>query len=297
LAVKWDDVHAVARLENEPRQMYELSKKRQRLLGDSEGKKVQIYEYAKDRLATARRFDLRYILAILASSFGKRFLLLNSRDENIMSVRGDGESAKSRIYPDDLKEFPIKDISLREQEPFIEKVDFLLAENWKIHDHTRQGHKIKFNYLEDDIAIEIDFPNLFDGLRLPCWNFLDAEPHRFEVIGDRSEAIGRIKQKNTSIYHRINNREKPLLRSDSEAVLNFLARYLPRYEKQGLTWSDLLERGRIPKKDEDIDRIFQERERLEQEIRDSIAALRQAYRELDTMVARLYGAEPETPPS
>ncbi|MDJ0662686.1 MAG: N-6 DNA methylase [Crocosphaera sp.] len=133
MGVRWDHVYEIKRLETERRQMYEISKKRQRLLGDSPGKKIQIYEYAKDKVETAKKFDLRYIVAILASSFGKRFLLFNNRDENIMSVNSETQKAKSRIYPDDLKEFPIKNIALDDQKPFIERVDNLITWNWELY--------------------------------------------------------------------------------------------------------------------------------------------------------------------
>ncbi|WP_287129658.1 class I SAM-dependent DNA methyltransferase [Candidatus Cyanaurora vandensis] len=138
--VRWDAVIGITRLKTAKRQMYELSKKRQK--GLEEGKKVQIYEQAERQAQLALRFDLRYIAALLASSFGKKLLAENNRDENIMTVSADGSTSKSRIYPDDLKEFPVKDISLVQQQPFIELVDQLVQRNWDLYALTQQGYKL-----------------------------------------------------------------------------------------------------------------------------------------------------------
>ncbi|MFM6451258.1 MAG: Eco57I restriction-modification methylase domain-containing protein, partial [Planktothrix sp.] len=144
--IKWDTVFQIKRLANERRQMYEFSKKQQRILGEGKGKKVKIYEYAQQQANFSKNFDLRYIVAILASDCGKRFLLENNRDENIMRAGSDGKPAKSRIYPDDLKEFPIKNISLEKQQPLIDCVDILVEGNWEIYQYCQEGHQIKFDY-------------------------------------------------------------------------------------------------------------------------------------------------------
>lgn len=59
-------------------------------------------------------FDLRYLLAILNSAFGKSYLI---------SVR----RSQVGFYPDDLKQLPIKRISLPAQQAFIDKVTALNA--------------------------------------------------------------------------------------------------------------------------------------------------------------------------
>ncbi|OBQ37963.1 MAG: hypothetical protein AN485_08530, partial [Anabaena sp. MDT14b] len=248
ICVRWDDVYKVKRLEKEKRQMYELSKKRQKLIGDGKGKKLQIYQYAEEKIKIAEKFDLRYIAAILASSFGKRFLLLNNRDENIMSVNSETQIAKSRIYPDDLKEFPIKNISLEEQQPFIDYVNHLIESNWNLYTLTQLGHKIKFDYSDSDPTIEVNFRQVFENLNLPCWNFLNAEPHRFEIIGERNQTITKIKIKDDKLL----NVRQELIFSESTIVLEFLKIYLQQYEKRGLTWTDLIQEGKIPKTDEYI---------------------------------------------
>jgi hypothetical protein len=284
IAVRWDLAGKIKRLENEPRQMYELSKKQQRLLGDAKGKKVQVYEYAQQKAKLAKNFDLRYITAILASSFGKRFLQFNNRDENIMTVSRSGSLPKSRIYPDDIKEFPIKNISLAEQQPFIERVNSLIEYNWNLTEFSTLGDKIKFDYDDNEPLVEVRFLRVFNSLNIACWNFLNAEPQRFEVIGDRDRPISKIKVKNDTI---LNGGDK-LLRSDSPLVLDYLEQYLSQYEKRGLTWINLLTEGKIPKTDADIERIFAEQDRLALEIRQKIADIRCIYKELDEMVNRLY---------
>jgi len=285
ICISWDSICAIQHLENEPRQMYELSKKQQRLLGDAKGKKVQVYKYAQQRATLAKNFDLRYIAAILASSFGKRFLQFNNRDENIMTVNRGGSLPKSRIYPDDLKEFPIKNISLAKQKPFIERVNSLIEYNWNLTDFSNLGDKIKFGYDDNEPVIEVKFLRVFNSLDIACWNFLNAEPQRFEVIGDRDRPISKIKVKNDTI---LNGREE-LLRSDSSLVLSYLEHYLSQYEKRGLTWINLLTEGKIPKTDADIERIFAEQDRLAREIRQKIDDIRSMYQKLDEMVNRLYG--------
>lgn len=284
ICVRWDQVYSIKRLASEKRQMYEISKKQQKLLGDSSGKKIQIYEYAKDKVKLAKQFDLRYIAAILSSSFGKRFLLLNNRDENIMTVGNENKMPKSRIYPDDLKEFPIKNITPKKQLPFIERVNALIQWNWELSDLNNSGHTIKFSVNDTEPTIKIDFLQMFNQLNLPCWNFLNAEPQRFEVIGDRAQGINRIKLQNNLIF----NGKEEFIQSDSLMVLEFLKNYLPQYEKRGLTWTNLLSEGKIPKTDADIQRIFTEQENLKNEIQHKIESIRQTYKELDEMVTKLY---------
>ena len=284
ICVRWDDVYAIKRLENEARQMYEFSKKYQRQLGDSKGKKVKLYDRAREQANLSKKFDLRYIAAILASSFGKRFLLENNRDENIMTT-SPGKLPKSRIYPDDLKEFPIKNISLKKQQPFIEKVDLLITGNWEIYHWMQQGHKIKFNYHDDSCQIEINFLEVLGRINPPCWNFFNAVPQRFEVIGDRTLTLSKIKIKENKL---LIGRNETLLQSDSPLVLRYLENYLPQFENRGLAWQNLLNLGQIPKTDSDIASLFAECDRLKQEIQQKIATLRQTYQALDEMVNRLY---------
>jgi len=287
IAVRWDFVSGINRLEREPRQMYELSKKQQRILGEAKGKKIQVYKYAQQKANLARNFDLRYIAAVLNSSFGKTSLQLNNRDENIMSVARDGSLPKSRIYPDDIKEFPIKIIDLECQQPFVERVNHLIEWNWELTELNYLGDVVKFKHDDGEPVIHVEFLRVFKALNLSCWSFLNAEPQRFEVIGDRQQPITKIKIKNNKL---LNGRDE-LLHSDSALVLAFLQHYLLQYEKRGLTWTDLLEEGRIPKTDEDIQRIFAERDRLAAEIRQKIEAIRRVYKELDEMVNQLYGIE------
>jgi hypothetical protein len=107
---------------------------------------------------------------------------------------------------------------------------------------------------------------------------------RFEVIGDRAQRINKIKLQNNLIF----NGKEEFIQSDSPIVLEFLKNYLPQYEKRGLTWTNLLTEGKIPKTDTDIQLIFTEQENLKNEIQQKIENIRQTYRELDKMVTKLY---------
>ncbi len=283
ICVKWEDVYRIKRLEDEPRQMYEFSKKYQRNLGDGQGKKVKIFDRAKQQASLSKKFDLRYVAAILASSFGKRFLLENNRDENIMTTTV-GKPAKSRIYPDDLKEFPIKNISLKKQQPFIEAVDNLITWNWEIHELVNMGHKIQFNYRNDSIKIEVNFFTVLESVNPPSWDFVSAESVNFEVIGDYNQLISKVKVSDNKLL--LGRTE--LLLSDSPLVLEYLKNYLPKFADCGFTWQSLLDEGKIPKTDDDIARVFAERDRLTAEIKQKIEDIREAYEELDEMVNKLY---------
>jgi hypothetical protein len=285
ICVRWDDVYKIKRLIDEPRQMYEYSKKYQRSLGDGIGKKVKVFDRAKEQATLAKKFDLRYISAILASSFGKRFLLENNRDENIMTTVA-GKPAKSRIYPDDLKEFPIKNITLKRQQTFIDRVDNLIAWNWEIYNLRQLGYEINFKYDRNEPKIEVDFLKVLAQINPSSWSFFNAEPQRFEVIGDRNEQITKVKIKDDKL---IIGRNSELLQSDSPLVLEYLKRYLPQFESRGRTWQNLLTDGKIPKTDSDIASVFAECDRLTAEIRQKIEDIRDTYEELDEMVNKLYG--------
>jgi len=263
--------------------MYEFSKKYQRTLGDEKGKKVKVYDRAKQQATLSKKFDLRYITAILASSFGKRFLLENNRDENIMTTSV-GKPAKSRIYPDDLKEFPIKNISLKKQQPFIEYVDNLIAWNWEIHELVKTGHEIQFSHQNDNIKIEVDFFKVLELINPPSRNFGRAESISFEVIGDYDQLISKVRIDDNKLL--LGRTE--LLKSDSPLVLEYLKYYLRKFEDCGFTWQSLLKEGKIPENDTDIERVFAERYRLTSEIREKIEIIRHTYQELDEMIKELY---------
>jgi hypothetical protein len=62
------------------------------------------------------KFDLKYLLAILNSSFAMKYL------NNIRRHR-----LENYFYPDDFRKLPIADISIKEQKPFVELVDKILS--------------------------------------------------------------------------------------------------------------------------------------------------------------------------
>jgi hypothetical protein len=78
------------------------------------------------------------------------------------------------------------------------------------------------------------------------------------------------------------------LQSDSPLVLRYLEKYLPPFENCGLAWQNLLDRGQIPKTDQDIAILFSECDHLKQEIQQKIERIRLTYQELDEMVNTLY---------
>ena len=57
-------------------------------------------------------------------------------------------------------------------------------------------------------------------------------------------------------------------------VKAFLKIYLKQYEKRGLTWTDLIQEGKIPKTDEYIQQIFDQCTRLQTAITDTISDIR-----------------------
>ena len=191
---------------------------------------------------------------------------------------------RNEVFSDDLRKIPIKIISLKRQQLFIKRVDNLITWNWEIYELVQSGHKIEFDYQQKEPKIEINFLRIFEQINPSCWDFLDAEPQRFEVIGDRAQGINKIKLQNNLIF----NGKEEFIQSDSLMVLEFLKNYLLQYEKRGLTWTNLLSEGKIPKTDADIQRIFTEQENLKNEIQHKIENIRQTYRELDEMVTKLY---------
>jgi adenine-specific DNA-methyltransferase len=69
----------------------------------------------EQREETSRQFNLKYVLAIMNSSFAREWLKSKRR-------------SKMHIYPDDWKQLPIAPISLEAQKEFVELVDKILAE-------------------------------------------------------------------------------------------------------------------------------------------------------------------------
>jgi type I restriction-modification system DNA methylase subunit len=69
----------------------------------------------ESREKLSAEFSLKYLLAIMNSSFAKQFL---------KKIR----QSKIDIYPDEWKRLPIAPIALEAQQPFVEKVDAILGE-------------------------------------------------------------------------------------------------------------------------------------------------------------------------
>jgi hypothetical protein len=222
---------------------------------------------------TAKKFSLQYIAAVLSSKIIQSFF-----DSISTGTRSD-------IMPDDLRKIPIKNITLRKQQPFIERVDNLIAWNWEIYNWRNLGYRIDFKYDSNEPRININFLLVLAQINPVSWNFFNAEPQRFEVIGDRNEQISKVKIKDGKL---IIGRNSELLQSNSPLVLEYLRRYLPQFENRGWNWQRLLTEGKIPKTDADIERVFAECDRLTSEIRQKIENIRDTYQELDAMVNKLY---------
>ncbi len=195
----------------------------------------------KRKSPTSLKYGLAYLLAIINSSWADNFL------KNItISARA------GRFHPDDFRKLPIKVISLEEQQIFIEQTNKLLAWNWELYHLRQSGAVIKFDYDDKTPVVKVDFLQIFAKLRLPSWNFLNAENFHFEVIGNRNQPLSRLRIKDNVLF----NGREALLRSDSLLVLDYLKYYLPQFIPQARTWTDLLTIGTIPKTEASIQQLF-----------------------------------------
>lgn len=84
------------------------------------------------------------------------------------------------------------------------------------------------------------------------------------------------------------NGKDALIVSSSTKVLKYLKEYLLQLEGKGLNWSQLLEKGKIPKTDESIEAIFRQTDILTQEIQQKVAFTQKTYKSLNKMVKNLY---------
>ena len=231
-------------------------------------------DLARANKKISQRFSLQYIAAILNSSFMKTF------------IEAIGVGTREETFSDDLRKIPIKNITLRKQQPFIDRVDSLIAWNWEIYEWRKLGYEIEFKYDDQEPRIRVDFLRVLEQINPSSWSFFNAEPQRVEVIGDRHELISKVKIRGDKL---IIGRNSELLQSSSPLVLEYLRRYLPQFENRGRTWQNLMSEGKIPKTDADIERVFGECDRLTAEIRQKITDIRNTYQELDQMVNKLYG--------
>ena len=106
----------------------------------------------------SENFDLKYILAVLNSSLASLYL------NNIRRHR-----LENYFYPDDLRKLPIADISLKEQEPFINLVE-------KICSITKEG-----DYLENAVkqAKVREYKKRIDKL---TYKLYDLTPEEIAIV-------------------------------------------------------------------------------------------------------------------
>jgi len=71
--------------------------------------------------ALSKQYDLKYLLALMNSTFASKWLLARRR-------------SKLHVYPDDWKTFPVPPIAAEQQQEFVKLVDVILAEIRK-HGH------------------------------------------------------------------------------------------------------------------------------------------------------------------
>jgi len=229
----------------------------------------------KENKKLSKKFSLQYLVAVLSSNLIQEFF-------NSIST-----GTRQDIMPDDLRKIPIKNITLKKQQPFTERVDTLIAGNWEMYELRQQGHRIIFDYNGAEPKVEINFLLTLQQLKLTNWSFLDSEPQRFEIIGDRNSLVTKIRIKDDTLYFG----KEAFLKSVSPLVLEYLMHYLPQFADKARTWTSLLSEGKIPKTDASITYIFEECDRLRNEILNKIVQIRQTYQELDRMVNNLYGVK------
>ena len=95
----------------------------------------------------SERFDLKYILAILNSSLASLYL------NNIRRHR-----LENYFYPDDLRKLPVADISLKEQEPFInlvEKICSVTKEGDYVDDAVKQAKVREYKRRIDQLVYKL----------------------------------------------------------------------------------------------------------------------------------------------
>lgn len=107
--------------------------------------------------------NLKYILAIINSSLLSYYFLLNTAK----SVR----KMFPKIILNDLRQFPIKAISLSDQQPFIEKADIMLAKNKELQELKADF----FNFFKNELTPQKT------SKKLENWNELDWQLFKKEM--------------------------------------------------------------------------------------------------------------------
>lgn len=102
----------------------------------------------------SEKFNLKYLLAIINSKFAN-FYLNNNRRHRL----------ENYFYPDDFRNLPIADISLQDQQKFIDLVDKMINLNHELKvfpENSNQWNSIKSAIEKTDIKINEEVYKLYD---------------------------------------------------------------------------------------------------------------------------------------
>lgn len=125
--------------------------------------------------------NLKYILTLLSSSLLSYYFVCNTA------------KSERKLFPkiilEDLRRFPIKEISLKDQQPFIERADKMLSLNKELHELTDKFlHRIQDNLKIQKLTRKLesfydwDFKDFLDELKkqkilLPLFQQDEREPY------------------------------------------------------------------------------------------------------------------------
>jgi hypothetical protein len=246
-------------------------------------------EQVKSQSSLSRQFDLRYLLAVMNSAWGDRFL---------QSVRTSSRYAESQ--PNDFRQLPIKQISRRQQQRFIDLVDEIQTKNRELGDLQAVGYVIKGEKVTVPLPVFLPRWLATDAARnVPVVDFLRATWQQlFSFAGeDPHKPIGAAKFTPGNLLTPADVRDEtgPLFTSPHEPALHYLAEWL-----NGLAasqpWIDLRERGRIPGAATAVEQCLEARQAEAERVRDLIRQRSEIEKRLDQEVERLYAEPPLTAP-
>lgn len=225
-------------------------------LENVKNKSVDYQEVIK-KIEISKRFDLKYLLAIINSNFAKSFFL---------SIRRSSRA----IYPADLEKLPVKRLSTEEQKGFINLVDEII----EINKMLPEMENLASNIIK-----------LLEQLDIPMGDLVDVQ----SVILHIQANIGKpkIKRSNNKIY--IDSK------SYFECINEDLAKYLEIYlnsiiEKlRGKTQTELINLIRIPKTPQQVNLVFKKQQELIRKIKVMKHRQEKIYTEINYRVNNLYG--------
>jgi len=238
----------------------------------------------KPQSSLSRQFDLRYLLALMNSTWGDRFL---------QSVRT--SSCPEEIESNAFKQMPIKHISLHQQQPFIDLVDEIQAINRELGELQAGGYGIKGEEVTVPLPVFLPRWQETDAAHgTPVVDFLSATWQQlFAFVGeDLHRPIGAVKfaPGNLLAPAIVRGETGPLFTSPHEPVLHYLAAWLNE-SPAPQPWTDLRERGKIPGAAAAVEQCLAARQAEADRVRALLRRRGEIGQQLDQLVERLY-AEP-----